>query len=192
VHKTKFLIVTGGVLSGLGKGVATASIARLLKNTNKIVTVKCDGYLNVDPGTMNPMEHGEVFVLKDGGEVDMDFGHYERFLQIDCKSKWNLTSGKVFSRVIAKEREGKYLGKTIQIYPHIVDEVKGWWREIVEEEKPDIMTIEIGGTVGDVENPWFVEAARQGSRSGKCDVYSLDIYSVFGECGRTEDKARPA
>jgi len=157
----KYIIVTGGVLSGLGKGIATASIARLLKNNNKIVTLKCDGYLNVDPGTMNPIEHGEVFVLADGGEVDMDFGHYERFLGITCKSDWNLTSGKIFSKVIAKEREGKYLGKTIQIFPHITDEIKAWWKEIAQQEKPDIMTIEIGGTVGDIENSWFVEAARQ-------------------------------
>ncbi|VVB81127.1 CTP synthase [uncultured archaeon] len=158
---TKYIVITGGVLSGLGKGIATASIARLLKSNNKIVTVKCDGYLNVDPGTMNPIEHGEVFVLADGGEVDMDFGHYERFLGITCKSDWNLTSGKIFSRVIAKEREGKYLGKTIQIFPHITDEIKSWWKEIAQQEKPDIMTIEIGGTVGDIENSWFVEAARQ-------------------------------
>jgi CTP synthase len=161
VHQTKYIIITGGVLSGLGKGTATASIARLLKDHNKIVTVKCDGYLNVDPGTMNPVEHGEVFVLDDGGEVDMDFGHYERFIGITCKSNWNLTSGKVFSRVIAKEREGKYLGKTIQIFPHITDEVKKWWQELVEQEKPDIMMIEVGGTVGDIENSWFIEAARQ-------------------------------
>lgn len=161
MQKTKFLIVTGGVLSGLGKGTATAAIARLLKDHNKVVTVKCDGYLNVDPGTMNPVEHGEVFVLDDGGEVDMDFGHYERFLGINCKSKWNLTSGKVFGRVIAKERKGEYLGKTIQIFPHVTDEVKAWWREILEEEKPDVMTIEVGGTVGDIENAWFLDAARQ-------------------------------
>ncbi len=159
--QTKYIVVTGGVLSGLGKGVATASIGRLLKDHKKIITIKCDGYLNVDPGTMNPVEHGEVFVLADGGEVDMDFGHYERFIGISCKSDWNLTSGKVFSRVIAKEREGKYLGKTIQIFPHISNEIKAWWSELVEREKPDIMTIEIGGTIGDIENSWFVEAARQ-------------------------------
>src|SRR3989304_1695307 len=143
-NKTKWIIVTGGVLSGLGKGIVTASIGRLLNSTYKVIPVKCDGYLNIDPGTMNPIEHGEVFVLDDGGEVDMDFGHYERFLGITCKSNWNLTSGKVFSRVIAKEREGQYLGKTIQIFPHITDEVKNWWMEIVEKEKPDIMMIEIG------------------------------------------------
>lgn len=157
----KIIVVTGGVLSGLGKGIATASIARLLKNGQKIVTVKCDGYLNVDPGTMNPIEHGEVFVLEDGGEVDMDFGHYERFLDVKCKSTWNLTSGKIFSNVIARERRGDYLGKTIQIYPHVVDEIKQQWRKIIEEDTPDLLCIEIGGTVGDDENAWFIEAARQ-------------------------------
>ncbi|RLE45972.1 hypothetical protein DRJ22_03095 [Candidatus Woesearchaeota archaeon] len=157
----KTVIITGGVLSGLGKGIATASIGRLLKGENrKIITIKCDGYLNVDPGTMNPIEHGEVFVLEDGGEVDMDFGHYERFLGITCKSDWNLTSGKIFSRVIKQERKGKYLGKTIQIFPHVKQEIKGWWKELAEKEKPDIIMIEIGGTVGDIENSWFLEAAR--------------------------------
>ena len=161
MQQTKYIVITGGVLSGLGKGTATAAIGRLLKDHNKIVTIKCDGYLNVDPGTMNPIEHGEVFVLADGGEVDMDFGHYERFIGVTCKSDWNLTSGKVFSSVIAKEREGQYLGKTIQIFPHIIDEIKRWWMELVDREKPDIMTIEVGGTVGDIENSWFIEAARQ-------------------------------
>lgn len=161
MHNTKFIIVTGGVLSGLGKGTATAAIGRLIKGVGKIVTVKCDGYLNVDPGTMNPVEHGEVFVLADGGEVDMDFGHYERFLDINCKFSWNLTSGKIFNSVIARERKGDFLGKTIQIFPHITNEVKAWWKRTLDEEKPDVMMIEIGGTVGDIENAWYVEAARQ-------------------------------
>jgi len=104
-NETKWVIITGGVLSGLGKGTATASIARLIKKDVKIVTVKCDGYLNSDPGTMNPIEHGEVFVLDDGGEVDMDFGHYERFMDISCKFDWNLTSGKIFNAVMEKERK---------------------------------------------------------------------------------------
>ena len=159
--KTRFIVITGGVLSGLGKGTATAAIARLLKDHRNIVTVKCDGYLNVDPGTMNPVEHGEVFVLHDGGEVDMDFGHYERFLGVQCKSDWNLTSGKVFNLLISKERKGEFLGKTIQIYPHVPQEIKQWWFHLAEREKADIMTIEIGGTVGDIENSWFIEAARQ-------------------------------
>src|SRR3990172_2064628 len=140
VHQTKYIVITGGVLSGLGKGTATAAIARLLKDHNKIVTIKCDGYLNVDPGTMNPVEHGEVFVLEDGGEVDMDFGHYERFLGVKCKFDWNLTSGKVFNGIIAKERRGDFLGKTIQIYPHVPNEIKRWWSQLAEREKADIMT----------------------------------------------------
>jgi CTP synthase len=154
----KIIVVTGGVLSGLGKGIATASLARLLKGEQKIITVKCDGYLNVDPGTMNPIEHGEVFVLDDGGEVDMDFGHYERFIGVTCKSNWNLTSGKIFSKVIAKERKGDYLGKTIQIYPHVVDEIKQWWDSLMQKESPGLMCIEIGGTIGDDETSWFIKA----------------------------------
>jgi len=159
--QTKWIIVTGGILSGLGKGVASASIARLLKNSKKIVTVKCDGYLNVDPGTMNPIEHGEVFVLEDGGEVDMDFGHYERFLGVNCKFSWNLTSGKIFNSVIENERKGKYLGKTIQIFPHVIEEIKEKLYQIDKKEMADLMVIEIGGTVGDIENSWFIEAVRQ-------------------------------
>src|SRR3990172_138477 len=193
VHQTKYIVITGGVLSGLGKGTATAAIARLLKDHHKIVTIKCDGYLNVDPGTMNPIEHGEVFVLADGGEVDMDFGHYERFIGITCKSDWNLTSGKVFSRVIAKEREGQYLGKTIQIFPHITDEVKNWWMEIVEKEKPDIMMIEIGGTVGDIENSWFVEAARQLKKQiGHDNVMYIHLTYVPFLDSVGEPKTKPA
>ncbi|MBL6966978.1 MAG: CTP synthetase, partial [Desulfobacteraceae bacterium] len=114
---TKYITVTGGVLSGLGKGIAAASIGHLLSSRLKIIPIKCDGYLNVDPGTMNPFEHGEVFVLDDGGEVDMDFGHYERFLGVTCKSNWNLTMGKVFDMVRKKERKGDYLGKTVQYIP---------------------------------------------------------------------------
>jgi len=157
----KCIVITGGVLSGIGKGTAAASIARLLKNNRKIIMIKCDGYLNVDPGTMNPIEHGEVFVLDDGGEVDMDFGHYERFLDINCKFEWNLTSGKIFNSVIEKERKGEFLGKTIQIFPHVSSEIKQWWFGVIEKEKPDVVMIEIGGTVGDIENSWFIESARQ-------------------------------
>jgi CTP synthase len=159
--KRKWIVVTGGVVSGLGKGTTTASIGSLMKDKRKIITIKCDGYLNVDPGTMNPFEHGEVFVLDDGGEVDLDFGHYERFLDINCKFEWNLTSGKIFKSVIDKERRGDYLGKTIQIFPHISDEVKRRFYAIAEKEKADIVMIEIGGTIGDHENAWFIEAARQ-------------------------------
>ncbi len=157
----KWIIVTGGVISGLGKGVAAASIGNLLAKKYRVVPVKCDGYLNVDPGTMNPIEHGEVFVLDDGGEVDMDFGHYERYLGVTCKFEWNLTMGKVYERVREKERRGDYLGKTVQMIPHVTDLIKEWWRRIAEEERADVMLLEIGGTVGDMENELYLEAARQ-------------------------------
>ena len=159
--KTKWIIVTGGVLSGIGKGTATAAIGKLLSKDFKIATIKCDGYLNIDPGTMNPFEHGEVFVLDDGGEVDMDFGHYERFLNISCKFDWNLTTGKIFDSVIKKERRGDYLGHTVQIIPHITNEIKRRFLDIAKKEEADLMLIEIGGTVGDIENSWFIEAVRQ-------------------------------
>ncbi len=158
----EWIFVTGGVLSGLGKGLTSASIAKLLQSRGlKVTPIKCDGYLNVDPGTMNPIEHGEVFVQDDGGEVDMDFGHYERFLGKNTKFRWNLTSGKVFKKVIEKERNGDFLGKTVQMIPHVTDEVKKWFRDIAEEEESDIVIVEIGGTVGDMENQLFLEATRQ-------------------------------
>jgi CTP synthase len=158
---TKWIVVTGGVLSGLGKGVVSASIGRLLVPTYKVVPIKCDGYLNVDPGTMNPIEHGEVFVLDDGGEVDLDFGHYERFLNIYCKSDWNLTSGKIFQALVEKERRGDFLGKTVQVIPHVTGEIRQRFTKIARKEKADVVLIEIGGTVGDIENLWFLEAVRE-------------------------------
>ena len=158
---TRWIVVTGGVVSGLGKGTATASIGKLLSRNFRVVPIKCDGYLNVDPGTMNPFEHGEVFVLEDGGEVDMDFGHYERFMGINCKRDWNLTTGKIFDSVIRKERQGLFLGKTVQVIPHITNEIKARWLEIARSENAEVITIEIGGTIGDIENSWFIEAARQ-------------------------------
>ena len=161
MSQTKYLIFTGGVLSGLGKGVAAAAIGKLISNGKKILPIKMDGYLNYDPGTMNPIEHGEVFVLDDGGEVDMDFGHYERFLGITCKFEWNITMGKVFHSLLEKERQGKFLGKTVQLIPHATDEIKGMIHNIVEKESPDILLVEVGGTVGDMENELFIEALRQ-------------------------------
>lgn len=157
----KYIIVTGGVLSGLGKGIAAASIGHLLSSQYKVVPMKLDGYLNVDPGTMNPIEHGEVFVLDDGGEVDMDFGHYERFLNVNCKFEHNLTMGKVFEEIRAKERRGDYLGKTVQFIPHVVDVIKDKIGSIAEKEGADIMLIEVGGTVGDMESDLYIEAMRQ-------------------------------
>ncbi|MFB6203374.1 MAG: CTP synthase [Candidatus Nanohaloarchaea archaeon] len=158
----KWIFITGGVLSGLGKGLVSASVSKLLQERGQeIIPVKCDGYLNVDPGTMNPHEHGEVFVLEDGTEVDMDFGHYERFLGVNGKGGWNLTSGKVFKQVIEKEREGEYLGKTVQMVPHVTEHMKQMMRENGEEEDADVIAVEIGGTVGDIENRVFLEAVRQ-------------------------------
>lgn len=189
----KWIVVTGGVLSGLGKGTAAAAIGRLIKGKNKIVPIKCDGYLNVDPGTMNPIEHGEVFVLEDGGEVDMDFGHYERFLDINCKSEWNLTSGKIFNKVIEKERNGEYLGKTIQIFPHVIDEIQSHFLRIASEEKADIVLLEIGGTIGDIENSWFIEAARQLKKKiapGEIAYVHLTYVPYLESVG--EEKTKPA
>lgn len=155
----KYIIVTGGVLSGLGKGIAAASIGHLLSTKYKVVPIKCDGYLNTDPGTMNPQEHGEVFVLDDGTEVDMDFGHYERFLNCSCTKKQTITMGKVYAAIQEKERKGDYLGKTVQLIPHVTDLIKEKIRQAGEDH--EIIIIEIGGTVGDMENELFIEAVRQ-------------------------------
>jgi CTP synthase len=157
----KYIIVTGGVLSGLGKGIAAASIGHLLSKKYKVVPIKCDGYLNTDPGTMNPQEHGEVFVLDDGTEVDMDFGHYERFLGCKCTNMQSLTMGKVFSEIREKERRGDYLGKTVQFIPHVTDLIKENFEKVGRESGADIVIVEIGGTVGDMENELYIESARQ-------------------------------
>ena len=157
----KCIVVTGGVLSGLGKGVTTASIGRILTDCGySVVPVKIDGYVNVDPGTMNTYEHGEVFVLDDGSETDLDLGHYERFLNIDLACASNMTTGSVYQTVIDKERRGDYLGKTVQLIPHITDEIKSR----IKQFKADVVLVEVGGTVGDLENRIFIEALRQMSR----------------------------
>jgi len=156
----KFIFVTGGVMSGLGKGITAASIGRLLANAGFDVTaVKIDPYLNVDAGTMNPFQHGEVYVLKDGGEVDLDLGNYERFLDIDMTSDHNVTTGKVYQRVIEAERAGDYLGKTVQIIPHVTDDIKRRIREAADGT--DVCIVEVGGTVGDIEGMQYLEALRQ-------------------------------
>jgi len=163
----KYVIVTGGVMSGLGKGITAASIGRILKNRGYNVTaVKIDPYLNIDAGTMNPAQHGEVFVLSDGGEVDLDLGNYERFLDINLKSVHNITTGKVYRNVIEKERRGDYLGETVQIIPHITEEIKALIKEAAETlldntTEADICLVEVGGTVGDIESMPFLEAVRQ-------------------------------
>ena len=157
---SKFVFVTGGVMSGLGKGITAASLGRLLSNAGFDVTaVKIDPYLNVDAGTMNPFQHGEVYVLKDGGEVDLDLGNYERFLDEDMTSDHNVTTGKVYQNVIERERAGDYLGKTVQIIPHVTDDIKRRIREAAEGS--DVCLVEVGGTVGDIEGMPFLEALRQ-------------------------------
>ncbi len=158
--ETRYIFVTGGVLSSLGKGIASASIATLLKHSGfKVSMLKIDPYINVDPGTMSPLEHGEVFVTADGAETDLDIGHYERFLNISLGKQNNFTTGQVYSSVIERERRGDYLGKTIQVIPHITGEIK---RRIKEAgKKCDILVVEIGGTVGDIESLPFLEAARE-------------------------------
>ena len=160
--QTKYIFVTGGVMSGLGKGVTTSSIAKLLQLSNqKVSCVKIDPYLNYDAGTMNPVAHGEVFVTRDGGECDMDIGNYERFLNQDIPKSHNITTAQVYSSVIEAERKGRYLGACVQIIPHITDEIKGRIRNIAKDENLDILIVECGGTVGDIESLPFLEALRQ-------------------------------
>ena len=158
--ETKYIFVTGGVLSSLGKGITSSSIATLLKHSGfEVGILKIDPYINVDPGTMSPLEHGEVFVTRDGAETDLDIGHYERFLNMDFSSKNNFTTGQVYLSVIDRERKGGYLGKTIQVIPHIVDEIKR--RIKLAGEGKEILVVELGGTVGDIEGLPFLEAMRE-------------------------------
>ena len=161
--KTKFIFVTGGVLSSLGKGLASASLGALLKARGLSVTIqKLDPYINVDPGTMNPFQHGEVYVTDDGAETDLDLGHYERYLDVSLSQRNNTTSGRIYYNVINKERRGDYLGGTVQVIPHITDEIKRTILSLTEgENAPDVAIIEIGGTVGDIEGLPFLEAIRQ-------------------------------
>jgi CTP synthase len=192
MEQTKYIVVTGGVLSGLGKGVAAASIGNLLSSQLRVIPVKCDGYLNTDPGTMNPIEHGEVFVLDDGGEVDMDFGHYERFLGVTAKSKWNLTMGKVFQNILEKERKGEYLGSTVQYIPHVTNVIKETLTGIADEEKADILLIEIGGTVGDMENELYIEAVRQLAQEvGKKNIMFIHLTYIPIPDNTKEQKSKP-
>ena len=160
--QTKFIFVTGGVMSGLGKGVVSSSISKLLQLSNqKVSCVKVDPYLNFDAGTMNPIAHGEVFVTEDGGECDMDIGNYERFLNQDIPKSHNITTAQIYSSVIDAERKGKYLGACVQIIPHITDEIKNRIRAIADDEQLDVLIVECGGTVGDIESLPFLEALRQ-------------------------------
>ena len=164
---TKYIFVTGGVVSGLGKGVTAASLGRLLKARGfKVASQKFDPYMNVDPGTLNPIQHGEVFVTEDGAETDLDLGHYERFIDEDLTKFSNLTSGKVYWTVLNRERRGEYLGQTVQIIPHVTNEIKAFIRAGAKTSKADVLITEIGGTIGDIESQPFLEAIRQFS----CEV----------------------
>ena len=158
----KYIFVTGGVVSSLGKGLAAASLGTLLEHRGlKVIMQKFDPYLNVDPGTMNPYEHGEVYVLDDGAETDLDLGHYERFTSTNLSKLNNLTSGQVYKSVLAKERSGGYLGSTVQVIPHVTNEIKARIRKVAREMTGDVIITEIGGTVGDIEGLPFLEAIRQ-------------------------------
>src|SRR5574339_1182754 len=157
---TKYIFVTGGVVSGIGKGIVASSLGRLLKNRGlKVALQKFDPYINVDPGTMSPYQHGEVFVTDDGAETDLDLGHYERFTNMRTTRNNNWTTGKIYMSVIQKERRGDYLGRTVQVIPHITNEIKDCIRSIAQGV--DVVLVEIGGTVGDIESQPFLEAIRQ-------------------------------
>ncbi|WP_135806188.1 CTP synthase [Halorussus marinus] len=186
----KFIFVTGGVMSGLGKGITAASTGRLLANAGFDVTaVKIDPYLNVDAGTMNPYQHGEVYVLKDGGEVDLDLGNYERFLDIDMTFDHNVTTGKTYQHVIEKERAGDYLGKTVQIIPHVTDDIKRRIREAAEGH--DVCIVEVGGTVGDIEGMPFLEALRQFAHEEDEEDFLLTHVTLVPYSKNGEQKTKP-
>ncbi|HWK54442.1 MAG TPA: CTP synthase, partial [Hyphomicrobiales bacterium] len=157
---THYIFITGGVVSSLGKGITSASLAAILEARGlKVTMLKLDPYINVDPGTMSPFQHGEVYVTEDGAETDLDLGHYERFIRATMSSRNNFTAGRIYEEVIKKERRGDYLGATIQVIPHITDEIKA--RVVEGAGDADVALVEIGGTVGDIESQPFLEAARQ-------------------------------
>ncbi len=189
----KLIFVSGGVISGLGKGITASSIGLLLKSRGlKVTAVKIDPYLNIDAGTMNPFEHGEVYVLNDGGEVDLDLGNYERFLDLRLGSDHNITTGKVYRSVIENERHGSYLGKTVQIIPHITNEIKRRILSASRDSGADIAIVELGGTVGDIESMPFLEAARQLGRDlGREDAIYVHttLVPIMGTVG--EEKTKP-
>jgi CTP synthase len=172
----KYIFVTGGVVSSLGKGIAAASIGKLLESSGlKVTLIKCDPYINVDPGTMNPFQHGEVYVTDDGAETDLDLGHYERFTRAKLSKANNITTGKIYYSVIKKERRGDYLGKTVQIIPHITDEIIEGIKNVARTKNVDVVIVEIGGTVGDIESLPFLEAIRQ-LRLEAGREYALNIH----------------
>ena len=191
--QTKYIFVTGGVVSSLGKGLAASSIGCLLESRGASVTLmKLDPYINVDPGTMSPFQHGEVFVTEDGAETDLDLGHYERFTNAKMSQANNWTTGGIYLSVIEKERRGDYLGKTIQVIPHITDEIKAAIRKVSDTEKPDVLIVEIGGTVGDIESLPFMEALRQmGNEEGKNNAIFVHVTLVPYIAAAGELKTKP-
>ena len=188
----KYLIITGGVLSGLGKGIVSASVGKILESKGyKVTTIKIDPYLNQDAGTMNPIEHGEVFVLDDGAEVDMDFGHYERYINAKLTGDHNITTGTIYQSVLDKERKGDYLGQTVQIIPHIINEITDTIRTVSEKSKADISIVELGGTVGDIESMPFVEAIRQMNSHEPANVMVCHVTLVPQLAVVGEQKTKP-
>ncbi len=188
----KFIVVTGGVLSGLGKGITAASIGFFFSEKYKVCPIKLDGYLNADPGTMNPIEHGEVFVLDDGAEVDMDFGHYERFLGQSSIKDQSITMGKIFKSIRMRERRGDFLGKTVQFIPHVTDLIQEKLIDVADKTDSDIIIIEVGGTIGDLENELFVEGIRQLKKKvGEENICYVHLTYVPIPYGVKEQKTKP-
>jgi CTP synthase len=189
----KYVFVTGGVVSSVGKGITTAAIGRLLKSRGlRVALMKLDPYLNVDPGTMSPYQHGEVFVTEDGAETDLDLGHYERFTDENLSRASNVTTGQVYSAVIAKERRGDYLGGTVQVIPHITNEIKARIRQVAELHRPDVTVVEVGGTVGDIEGQPFLEAIRQMRREeGRRNVLYIHVTFLPYIASTGEVKTKP-
>src|SRR2546429_1150030 len=189
---TKFIFVTGGVVSALGKGIASSSIGRLLVSRGFRVQIqKFDPYINVDPGTMSPYQHGEVFVTEDGAETDLDLGHYERFTDANTTRASNVTAGAVYDSVIRRERRGDYLGATVQVVPHITDEIKQRIRVVAESSDVDVVITEVGGTVGDIESLPFLEAIRQfpvDAGRGRCMFIHLTLVPYVGHAGELKTK----
>ena len=189
---SKYVFVTGGVVSGLGKGITVASLGRLLKAKGyKVAAQKLDPYINVDPGTMSPYQHGEVFVTEDGAETDLDLGHYERFIDENTNKYSNLTTGKVYYNVIRKEREGAYLGGTVQVIPHITDEIKRFVYSVGQKSAADVVITEIGGTIGDIESQPFLEAVRQICFEKRGDSMLIHVTLVPFIDGSDEYKTKP-
>ena len=190
---TKYIFVTGGVVSGLGKGITAASLGRLLKARGlKVAAQKLDPYINVDPGTMSPYQHGEVYVTEDGAETDLDLGHYERFIDEDLNKYSNLTTGKVYWNVLNKERRGEYLGSTVQVIPHITNEIKAFVYTVGKKTEADVVITEIGGTIGDIESQPFIEAVRQISLEvGRENSLFIHVTLVPYLSGSEEHKSKP-